>query len=377
MFAQLKTRIQNKLSPSPQRFFHMLQIETSLECSLGCVMCPWSELRPANANMSWETFERILPYLSQAREVDLTGGGEPLKNPHLVEMVRAASQSGCQVGFSTSGMHLSSALSERLLEAGLSWISFSVDAATPALYERIRRGARFTAVTNNILAFQAASQRLISDNGGSHSRPRSILVFVMMTGEQQNYQELPEYIELAQRLGVRQVIFKNLDVIVKDGDDERRLFTHDGSQPSAVQVEVKSAIERARQRAGALGIGLRVYALQPQEQAICEHNPLQNLFINWQGIVSPCITLSYAEDRVFAGQRLHVPCQRFGDINTQPLTEIWAHPDYQAFRACYTRRLAAERHATLDHLLGGPEAASGELPPAPEGCRSCYYLYGV
>lgn len=86
--------------------------------------------------------------------------------------------------------------------------------------------------------------------------------------------ELPIYADLAQGLGVEQIIFKNLDVILKDGDDERRLFSHDG--PPLADVE--PVIAEAQKRAKKAGINVRLYALQPQELTICEHDPLHNLF---------------------------------------------------------------------------------------------------
>jgi MoaA/NifB/PqqE/SkfB family radical SAM enzyme len=189
----------------------------------------------------------------------------------------------------------------------------------------------------------------------------------------ENYHELPAFIELAQQLGIEQVIAKNLDVILKDGDDERRVFSHAGP-PHQEFVGVLAAAQR---RAKELGLGLRQYNLQPQEQPMCEHDPLRNLFFNFEGYVSPCITLAYAENRVFDGQRQVVPCQRFGNINTATLDEIWHKAEYQTFRRQFEARVSQAREAMLDQMLNPSAARSSSLSVAPEGCRSCYYLYGV
>lgn len=350
-----------------QRPFNLIQIEPSLECTLDCVMCPWSELRPKEANMSWETFTRIMPYLPLATSVDLTGGGEPFRNPRLLDMVQAAKQAGCEVGYSTNGTRLLPEVSKRIIDLGQDWISFSVDAASAELYQSIRRGARFQDVVENIAAL-----RDLKAARGSRT-PRMMMVFVMMVGDQQNYHELPAFIELAHSLGVEQVVAKNLDVILKDGDDERRFFSH-AEEP---EQEIMGALGEARRRARQLGVGLRFYALRPQEVTICEHNPLRSVFITWEGLISPCITLAYAENRIFDGRRVLVPCQRFGDIRSEDLRAVWEKPEYQAFRAYYEARLNTEQQATLDHLLGGPVESDLTLPPAPEGCQTCYYLYGI
>jgi MoaA/NifB/PqqE/SkfB family radical SAM enzyme len=363
MFKRLRQTFQRKA----RRPYRLLQIEPSLECTLDCVMCPWSELRPQEATMTWETFMRIAPNLSLAESVDFTGGGEPLKNPRLVEMVRIARQAGCEVGFSTNGMRLYPEVSRQLIDLGLDWISFSVDAASAGLYESIRRGARYQDVIENIAAMRDLKQRMTSRT------PRMLMVFVMMVGEQANYFELPAFVQLAHRLGIEQVIAKNLDVILKDGDDERRFFSHEG-EPA---VEIEAAMAEARRSAQYSGLGLRFYNMRPQEVTVCEQNPLQNVFFNWEGIISPCITLSYAENRVFDGQRVLAPCQRFGDIHSETLQDVWDKPAYREFRNYYETRLAMDRQVTLDRLLGGPTDSEYALPPAPEGCRTCYYLYGI
>jgi len=311
---------------------------------------------------------QIAPHLPLTVNVDFTGGGEPLKNPLLVDMVAVAKQAGCNVGFSTNGMRLLPDVSAKLYDLGLDWISFSVDAASQDLYESIRLGGRFQLVMENISAL-----RDLKASRGGHS-PRMLMVFVMMVGEQQNYHELPDFISLAHSLGVEQVIAKNLDVILKDGDDERRFFNHAGVETAD---EIKKTLAEARERAQHLGIGLRFYALNPQEVTICEHNPLQSVFVNWDGMVSPCITLSYAENRIFDGRRVLAPCQRFGDIRSESLQAIWEKPAYKEFRNYYAARLRVEQQATIDYLLGGPENSTLQLPPAPEGCQTCYYLYGI
>ena len=348
----------------PQRPFNLLQIEPSLECHLNCVMCPWSELRPERAQMTWATFERIIPHLPHARSVDLTGGGEPTINPLLPDMITAAKDAGCTVGFSTNANRLEAALANELIARRLDWVSVSLDGATAATYERIRRGANFARITGAIAALrdlkQARGSRL----------PRLMAVFVTM---RENYHELPAFVELARQLGIEHVIAKNVDVILKDGDDERRLFSHDGP-PQAEFIDVFAAAQR---RAKELGLGFRQYNLQPNEQPMCEHDPLRNLFINYEGSVSPCITLAYAEQRVFNGERQTVPCQRYGNVTLESLDDIWRDDAYQDFRRRFQVRVDAGRQAMLDMMLNPSAGSTAALPPAPEGCRTCYYLYGI
>lgn len=315
--------------------------------------------------MSWNTFSRIAENFHLTEGVDLTGGGEPTINSRLFEMVRVAKEAGCNVGFSTNGLKLTAELAETLISLGQDWISFSVDGATAATYNNIRLGSDFDTVSQNI-------RTLYKLKVARHSQiPQIMLVFVMMA---ENYHELPAYVDLAHSLGVEQIIAKNLDVILHEEDDTRRLFSHnEGASPA----NLESVLTQAQKHAHKLNIGLRLYALQPQELTICEQNPLRSLFFNWAGDVSPCITLAYAEERFFNGQRHSVPCQRFGNINQEPLDQIWQKMTYRQFRQHYEERVRLDREAILNLWLDHSPAETPSKPPAPEGCQTCYYLYGI
>jgi len=102
---------------------------------------------------------------------------------------------------------------------------------------------------------------------------------------------------------------------------------------------------------------------------------VSNLYINYAGYISPCITLSYAENRVFNGERVHVPCQIYGNIQEDDLETVWNKTEYVAFRKKYERRLSRQQEALIQTVLGSDDEFA--LPPAPEGCQTCYYLYGI
>ncbi len=360
-------KIRTAITPKPARPFHMIQIEPTLLCNICCVMCPWVDQRKTSGGqMTWDTFHKIAENLHLAQEVDLSGGGEPLCNPLLTDMVRVVKAAGCRVGFSTNGSLLSLPLAEDLVRSGLDWISFSVDAAEADTYESIRKGASFSKLLSNIDCLNQVKRSLHKTN------PKMMMVFVIMTGEIENYQQLPELVELAHRLGVEKIIAKNLDVILKDSDEKRRLFNHDGQ----VLHPLIQTLDEAEARAKKLGINLRRYSLHPSEQIVCEQSPTHNLFFSWDGSLSPCISLSYTESRIFNSERIQVPSQRFGNIHQHSLAELWETPAYRSFRQAYQARLHFQQKAMLDAFLGS-ENQSENLPPAPEPCRSCYFLYGI
>ena len=93
--------------------------------------------------MDLDLYKSLSRDFSSVEEIDLTGSGEPLMNKNLDQMVRIAKDSGCRVGFSTNGVLLTPDRFDGLLDAGLDWVAFSIDAATSETYQKIRIGASF------------------------------------------------------------------------------------------------------------------------------------------------------------------------------------------------------------------------------------------
>ncbi len=109
---------------------------------------------------------------------------------------------------------------------------------------------------------------------------------------------------------------------------------------------------------------------------MCEINPRQNLFINWEGYVSPCITLAYVRRHYFQGQWRARASVRFGNIREAELPVLWNREPYREFRSTFQRR---ERvwlaHALTVAAEGNAQPVASFLPEAPLGCQTCYYLY--
>ena len=69
-------------------------------------------------------------------------------------MIKYAKDKGIlEVQFNTNAMLLTEKISERLIEAGLDRIIFSLDGMTKETFENIRGGANFEKVVNNIKSF--------------------------------------------------------------------------------------------------------------------------------------------------------------------------------------------------------------------------------
>ncbi|MCX5873743.1 MAG: radical SAM/SPASM domain-containing protein [Deltaproteobacteria bacterium] len=351
-----------------RRKFRLFQIEPTTRCNLHCVMCPWKDLHRSGRDMDLDLYEALSKDFIDVEEVDLTGSGEPLMNEALDQMVRIAKDSGCRVGFSTNGVLLTPDRLDKLLAAGLDWVAFSVDAATSETYKKIRVGASFEDVLDNLEYIKSVR------NSRNDRCPSLMIFFVMMKA---NYFELPDMVELASELDVNFLVAKNQDVIVSSDNDLNRVFglpdAHD------LTIDVSRVIEDAKQRAARLKLNLRVYELAASESAICEQNPLRTLFVSADGFLSPCISLAYMNHRYFDGKKVEIPVYRFGNLKETSLGDIVESKDYVAFRRLFENRLSVSIIGSIKSFLldpnSFPRSRNFSLPPI--GCRTCYYLYGI
>jgi len=95
--------------------------------------------------MRYDLYTRIIDQAVTERvySVKLSWRGEPLLNPQIIDMVRYAKKAGIkEVAFLSNGERLSHTIAEQLVDAGLDWISFSVDGMNQ-VYDRIRFPAVF------------------------------------------------------------------------------------------------------------------------------------------------------------------------------------------------------------------------------------------
>jgi len=205
MLRSLKEFFRGLVGPKPPGFQH-LQVEITTSCNLpGCLMCPrsaWPE-RWLHQDLSWENFERLITALKLFRHVHLSGWGEPLLHPRLWDMAQGARSQGCTVSLTTNGMNLTEAKQMQVLEH-LDMVAVSLDGATAETFERLRPGADFHLVTQQIAALCARKRSL------GKLRPEVVLLFMKM---QPNVAELPVFLDLAASFGVDRVNATNPDFV--------------------------------------------------------------------------------------------------------------------------------------------------------------------
>jgi short-subunit dehydrogenase/MoaA/NifB/PqqE/SkfB family radical SAM enzyme len=370
--ASLRDQVIEKKSIK-KRPWRLFQVESAIACNLKCVMCPWREIAKKAENrglMTPEIWAVIRPYLDRVQSVDFTGGGEPLLQPHLAEWIADASQAGCEAGFLSNGLLLKEDKLKKILAAGINWICISMDGADAEMYNKIRVGSDFERVCENV----ANIGRLRKGR-----RPKTMINFVLMD---MNAHQMEEIVQLAERLGVDQVNFKQCDVI---RDQEGKGFGLFASKETKEIRRLQKSLDKARRLAKKLNIETTAFAFTPQELAVCEQDPRDSLFIRHDGTVAPCINLALGGPTTFLGKEVTMPSVHYGRLPDDDLMDLWETESCQFYRQKFQERVAKYDNFVMNGLLGGGggnrakvlEDARKAMAAPPEGCNVCHYLYDI
>lgn len=363
--------IQNK--SDPKRRWRLLQVESAIACNLRCVMCPWREITKNSINrglMSQAIWDAIRPHLTQVRSIDFTGGGEPLLQPHLVEWIADAKAAGCETGFLSNGLLLKKDLLERILDAGMDWICISMDGATEEMYEQIRVGSNFRRVCENVSNIAAMRHGKL---------PKTMINFVLMD---MNHHQVEEIVHLAAKLGVDQVNFKQCDVIRGDAGKGHGLF---GPQETRDIRRLRKSLAKARRLAQKLGLLTTAFSFTPEEQAVCEQDPRNSMFVRYDGTVAPCINLAIGGPTTFLGEDVEMPSAHYGQLPQDDLLDLWNSDKCKFYRQRFEHRVQKHDQVLTNQLIGSSgsnrqkalDEAQNAMPTPPKGCNVCHYLYDI
>jgi radical SAM protein with 4Fe4S-binding SPASM domain len=147
-----------------------LDIEATSACNLRCIMCPRTDMIESGTFWKVQNFDLSLyrQLIDEGVEKGLCSLkfnylGEPLMNPDLIEMIRYAKQAGViDVMFNTNAALLTEEKSRQLIASGLDKLFFSFDSPRREDYNRIRIGADYDKVFENIKRFMAIRQEMNS-----------------------------------------------------------------------------------------------------------------------------------------------------------------------------------------------------------------------
>jgi hypothetical protein len=116
----------------------VIYIEPTNDCNLRCVMCPRSNVKKPVGYIDFDLYAGIVDQIAGTGmpvTVYLHLSGEPLMHPRISDMVAYAKGAGVRrVGFSTNATLLTGNLSRALVDAGLDFLTVSMDSSTGSRY---------------------------------------------------------------------------------------------------------------------------------------------------------------------------------------------------------------------------------------------------
>lgn len=130
-----------------------MKIEISNFCNHNCIFCGRNQLGRIGGLIDESFYARIMQdaYDAGVREVGLFINGEPFTSPKLAEFIKIAKDIGyTYVYLTTNGALATPERQEKIFEAGLDSIKFSINAATREVYEKIHGHDDFDKVMENL-----------------------------------------------------------------------------------------------------------------------------------------------------------------------------------------------------------------------------------
>jgi MoaA/NifB/PqqE/SkfB family radical SAM enzyme len=113
-----------------------LNIEPTTRCNFSCWYCVGRHMEQKDITV--DDFVRVLDNFPTLRTIALVGEGEPLMHKGFFEMARLAAERGIRVVTLSNGSTLSTSNVKKICEAGIAYLSVSIDSFDPATFAASR-----------------------------------------------------------------------------------------------------------------------------------------------------------------------------------------------------------------------------------------------
>lgn len=285
---------------------HQAQIQVTDVCNLKCKMCLKNriKIRLKNKHLTFDKFKLALSKLSCCSFLILHASvGEPLANPHIFDMIKYSNSKGIKTMFYTNGILLDTEISRNIIDAGLTNIGISLDAADKKKFRNLR-GTDLDLIIKNVKGLIELKEQLKSDF------PKIKIIFVAMKS---NIVELPKLVALAKSLKIDSIRVLGLDSSYSYSDFSKK----EGMSEYQMMwlSRYKSHLFRNK-----FYLDLELPPNEPFDENK-NHCPWGSfrIFIDIEGNIKPC--------HRFAEENLN-----FGNIYRDELTKVWNSKKLRVFR---------------------------------------------
>ncbi len=298
----LKEIDQNKtILKSTPRF---IIIDPTNRCNCKCSICYRNFHEIEETDLSINDFYKMKSFLRNAIEINLMGTGEAFLNKDFIKMARICKIYGSYTILSSNGM-----LIKNNLEAVnfIDNLKISFDGGTKETFEKIRVGAKFDRVIENIKIINSLKKKPV--------------LHLDVRVSKQNIGELPEIVKIAQNLDIKEVYFMPVYPMV---ESMRQILL--SNEDSRQFEQIRDQVMSLGSKFGIIctfgfSIGENTEEKKPVEKNGKPHvyckAPWRMIYIESTGKIRPCCVLN----------------KYMGNINENSIEEIWNNQVYQSLRA--------------------------------------------
>lgn len=338
--------LQSRFRPVSPRYYPLtLMIEVSAACNLACPRCERQTTNKSNLGKltSLETIEKITPILPYVYSVYLVAGlGEGFLNPDFWSIVKILKKTGVKVGYFTNGVLLNKENIDKTFTERIDSVLISFDSLKKENFEKIRKGANFEKIVENVKSLLAERKRRGTKN---------LSIGINFAAQKSTIEEMPEIVRFAKSIGLDFIYFTTLIAHKKEFIPEC-LFDFDKNRLQKVFSETKRLAER-------LGVSIRLPGCQMESDGYCPHL-WREMIIFGNGDVSPCPHFRQPKkyyftikNRKIIQKEITFPSLIVGNVYKDPILGIWNNRKYQNLRRNFKK-------GSLD-----------------SPCRFCYFRFGL
>lgn len=370
----------NNILEKPKR----LVVEISTKCNFSCNFCPLqsSEYKNNSNFMPFSIFknlESLLPYLDS---LVISGFGEPLLNPQLIDIVKFAKKGlpeNSKLAIQTNGMLLTEDNAKKLIHSGINKFCISIDTLKDSYGHRydfvtkaleilhnlriskyFRYGVETVIIRDNLNEIVELINRVLKYGIDftiiSHLIPYSPEMTSKVLYDTNNVDSVKifdKWLQILQKRGYK--IEDWLDIAKKmagEGIDfnEEVYELYKGmyddalkqglslNLPKLMQIdrdsikEVEEVLSNVKRICSEKGVEIKIPGIYPKAKRRCEFVEENCMFVSVDGEVSPCYFLWHAFKCYIAQLKKSVKKFSFGNININDPIEIYNQDNYKKFR---------------------------------------------
>lgn len=134
-------------------FPNRVTVELTNDCNVSCVFCNRQKISMDIGYIEDKLFYKIIDEMARHLPVKLVPffRGEPLMHPQLIPFLQYAKQKGVgPIQMASNALLLDDQMQDRLIEAGIDYLSFSLDTVDPKVYERSRMFGNLEISSNHV-----------------------------------------------------------------------------------------------------------------------------------------------------------------------------------------------------------------------------------